>query len=192
VTDSGNAGAIAWAEYTIIQSPQWFNPVAHQVTRCDIVGLTKIAGNDANSQVFTLNAATGEVTLKRAGRFIICGSTYVQGSIQNGNPNYTIDVMGALIMRIPPLPVPDPGIRTHELRIGQSVVPLSPAGNLQDSGFSFCGCTTLMLPPGTKISLRVGVFADNLTQGQFVKWQTRNDSAVNGVHLSIHEIAGGL
>ncbi|MGV0027504.1 hypothetical protein [Phormidesmis priestleyi] len=49
-----------------------------------------------------------------------------------------------------------------------------------------------MLPAGTKVSLRVGIFADNLSKGQFLKWQTRTDSALNGANLSIHEISGGM
>ena len=97
-----------------------------------------------------LNAQTGEVSLQRTGRFILCGATYIQGSIQKGDPNATIDVMGAIVIRIPPNPNPNPGISTHELRLGQYVVPLSAEGNLQDSGFSLSGGTTLMLPAGTK------------------------------------------
>jgi len=182
----------AWGEYAIAQVPQWFVVKAGQVTRYNIVGLSKVASNSAGDQVLSLLPTTGEVTLQRAGRFIVCGSTYVQGSIQNANPNATVDVMGAIVIRIPPNPLPDPGITTHELRLGQNVVALSPAGNLQDSGFSFSGGTTLMLPVGTKISLRVGIFADNLSTGQFLKWQTRADSAASGANLSIHEIAGGL
>jgi hypothetical protein len=49
-----------------------------------------------------------------------------------------------------------------------------------------------MLPTGTKLSLRVGVFADNLSTGQFLDWQTRADSAAGGANLSIHEIPGGV
>ncbi len=182
----------AWSEYAIVQVPQWFNPIAGKVTRYNILGLSKIASNQTGDQVLTLIPETGEVVIQRPGRFIIFASTYVQGSIVGGNPNFTIDVMGAIVIRIPPEPTPNPGIRTHELRIGQYVVPLSSEGNLQDSGFSFSGGTTLMLPAGTKVSLRVGIFADNLTRGQFVKWQTRADSALNGAHLSIHEIPGGV
>ena len=182
----------AWGEYAIAQVPQWFSAKAGQVTRYNIVGLSKVASNPTGDQVLILSPATGEVTIQRAGRFIVCGSTYVQGSIQNANPNATVDVMGAIVIRIPLNPSPDPGITTHELRLGQNVVALSPVGNLQDSGFSFSGGTTLMLPVGTKISLRVGIFADNLSTGQFLKWQTRSDSAASGANLSIHEIAGGL
>ncbi len=180
----------AWAEYAMVQVPQWFTPIAGKVTRYNIVGLTKVASNQAGTDTLKMIPETGEVVIGRTGRFILSGAAYVQGSIEDGNPNYTIDVMGAIIVRIPANPVPDPGIRTHELRIGQSVVPLSPDGNLQDSGFSFAGSTTLMLPVGTKISLRVGVFADNLTQGTFLNWQTRADSAISGANLTIHEIAG--
>ena len=182
----------AWSEYAIVQVPQWFNPIAGKVTRHNILGLSKVASNRAGDEVLMLMPETAEVVIQRPGRFVIFASTYVQGSITGGNPNFTIDVMGAIVIRIPPEPTPDPGIRTHELRIGQSVVPLSSEGNLQDSGFSFSGGTTLMLPAGTRVSLRVGIFADNLTQGQFIKWQTRADSALNGVHLSIHEISGGV
>jgi hypothetical protein len=178
----------AWGEYAIVLTPQWFMPMAGKITRCNILGLSKVAGT--GDAVLSLNAAMGEVTIQRAGRFILSGSTYVQGSIADGDPNFTIDVMGAMVVRIPPNPVPNPGIGTHELRLGQTVVPLSADGNLQDSGFSFSGGTTLMLPAGTKVSLRVGVFADNLTQGTFIRWQARTDSAASGAHLSIHEIAG--
>ena len=177
----------AWAEYTIAEVPQWFDPIATEVTRHNIVGLSKIAGE--SDDVLKLIPETGEVVISRSGRFILCGSTYVQGSIEDGDPNYTIDVMGAIVVRIPPNPVPNPGIRTHELRIGQQVIPLTAEGKMQDSGFSFSGCTTLMLPAGTKVSLRVGVFADNLTQGQFLNWQARADSAIGGANLSIHEIS---
>lgn len=182
----------AWGEYAIAQVPQWFPVTAGRVTRYNIVGLSKVASNRTGDQVLVLAPATGEVTIQRAGRFIVSGSTYVQGSIQNANPNATVDVMGAIVIRIPPNPSPDPGITTHELRLGQNVVALSPAGNLQDSGFSFSGGTTLLLPVGTKISLRVGIFADNLSTGQFLKWQARADSAASGANLSIHEITGGL
>lgn len=182
----------AWAEYTITQVPQWFTPTPGKMTRYNIVGLSKVASNSAGDRFLILTPETGEVIVQRAGRFIVCGSTYVQGSIQKGDPNATVDVMGAIVIRIPPNPSPNPGIGTHELRLGQSVVPLSQNGNLQDSGFSFSGCTTLMLPALTKISLRVGIFADNLSAGQFLKWQTRADSAGSGANLSIHEIPGGL
>ena len=182
----------AWGEYTILQSPQWFNPIAGKVTRHNIIGLSSVISNSVGTKVLLLDSNTGEVTIGRTGRFIVCGSTYIQGGIQASDANATIDVMGAIVIRIPPNLSPSPGIATHELRLGQNVVTLSPAGNLQDSGFSFSGCTTLMLPIGTKISLRVGVFADNLTKGQFLKWQTRTDSALNGAHLSIHEISGGV
>jgi hypothetical protein len=180
----------AWGEYAIVLTPQWFTPMAGKITRCNILGLSKVASNSIGDAVLLLNAAMGEVTIQRAGRFILSGSTYVQGSIADGDPNFTIDVMGAMVVRIPANPVPNPGIGTHELRLGQTVVPLSADGNLQDSGFSFSGGTTLMLPAGTKVSLRVGVFADNLTQGTFIRWQARTDSAASGAHLSIHEIAG--
>jgi hypothetical protein len=186
----------AWGEYAIVLTPQWFTPIAGKITRCNILGLSKVASNSIGDAVLLLNGAMGEVTIQRAGRFILSGSTYVQGSIAEGDPNFTIDVMGAMVVRFPPNPVPNPGpnpgIGTHELRLGQTVVPLSADGNLQDSGFSFSGGTTLMLPAGTKVSLRVGVFADNLTQGTFIRWQARTDSAASGAHLSIHEIAGGL
>ncbi len=195
MTDVGSpneATIPAWGEYAILQPPQWFNPIAGKVTRLNIIGLTTVISNSVGSKVLLLDPNVGEVTIGRTGRFIVCGSTYVQGGIQASDANATIDVMGAIVIRIPPnLPV-NPGIATHELRLGQSVVTLSPSGNLQDSGFSFSGCTTLMLPVGTRISLRVGVFADNLTKGQFLKWQARNDSALNGAHLSIHEISGGI
>lgn len=161
------------------------------MTRYNIKGLSKIAGNPVSETVFVLDPATSEVLIQRTGRYTIAASTYVQGGVENGNPSATIDILGALIIRIPPNPDPNPGISTHELRIGQAVIPLSPQGNLQDSGFSFSGGTTLFLPEGTKLSLRVGIFADNLTQGTFVKWQARNDSAAGGAHLSIHEIPGG-
>ena len=176
----------AWAEYAIVEVPQWFTPISGEVTRHNIIGLREIAGE--SDQVLALVPETGEVTILRAGRFILCGSTYVQGSIEDGDPNFTIDVMGAIVIRIPPDPVPKPGIRTHELRIGQQVIPLTADGKMQDSGFSFSGCTALMLPAGTKVSLRVGIFADNLTQGQFLNWQARSDSAIGGANLSIHEI----
>lgn len=195
MTDVGNLDETAipaWGEYAILQSPQWFNPIAGKVTRHNIIGLTPVISNSVGSKVLLLDFNTGEVTIGRTGRFIVCGSTYVQGGIQASDANATVDVMGAIVIRIPPNPSVNPGIATHELRLGQNVVALSPAGNLQDSGFSFSGCTTLMLPTGTKISLRVGVFADNLTKGQFLKWQTRTDSAFNGAHLSIHEIPGGV
>lgn len=182
----------AWSEYAIAQVPQWFMPLPGEVTRYNIVGLSKLASNRAGDEALMLLPETAEVVIQRLGRFMIFASTYVQGSIAGGNPNYTIDVMGAIIIRVPSDPTPNPGIRTHELRIGQYVVPLSPEGDLQDSGFSFSGGMALMLPVGTKVSLRVGVFADNLTQGQFIKWQTRSDSALNGAHLSIHEISGGV
>lgn len=176
----------AWAEYSIAQVPQWFTPIAGEVTRHNIIGLQQIAGE---SNDLELISETGEVVILRSGRFILCGSTYVQGSIEQGNPNFTIDVMGAIVIRIPSDPTPDPGIRTHELRLGQQVIPLTVNGEMQDSGFSFSGCTTLMLPAETKISLRVGIFADNLTQGQFLNWQARADSAIGGANLSIHEIS---
>lgn len=195
MTEAGNQTELnvpAWGEYTITQSPQWFTPVVGKVTRYNIIGLSKVASNSAGEQFLILNPATGEVVIQRAGRFIICGSTYIQGAIQNGDRNATVDVMGAIVIRIPPNPSPNPGIGTHELRLGQNVVALSSEGNLQDSGFSFSGCTTLMLPALTKISLRVGIFADNLSSGQFLKWQTRIDSAGSGAHLSIHEILGGV
>lgn len=182
----------AWAEYAIAQSPQMFAPTPGKVTRLNIVGLKKVASNSAGDEVLILTPETGEVVIQRAGRFIVCGSTYVQGSIQKGDRNATVDVMGAIVIRIPPNPSPDPGIGTHELRLGQNVVALSQDGELQDSGFSFSGCTALMLPAGTKVNLRVGIFADNLSKGQFVKWQTRIDSAGSGANLSIHEIPGGL
>jgi len=182
----------AWAEYAITQVPQWFVVTPGIVTRYNIMGLSKVASNTAGDQALVLNPNTGVVSLQRAGRFIVCGSTYVQGSIQSANPNATVDVMGAIVIRIPPNPSPNPGIATHELRLGQNVVALSPAGNLQDSGFSFSGSTVLMLPMGTQISLRVGVFADNLNAGRFLNWQTRADSAASGANLSIHEIAGGI
>jgi hypothetical protein len=182
----------AWSEYTIVQVPQWFEPIPGKVTRYDILGLSKVASNSVADEVFALLPETAEVVIQRAGRFTIFASTYVQGSIEDGDPNFTIDVMGAIVIRIPSDPSPHPGIQTHELRIGQYVVPLSPEGNLQDSGFSFSGGTALMLPVGTKVSLRVGIFADNLTRGQFIKWQTRSDSALNGAHLSIHELPGGV
>jgi hypothetical protein len=179
-----------WGEYAIVLTPQWFNPISGKITRCNILGLSKVAGS--GDGLLLLNGAMGEVTIQRAGRFILSGSTYVQGGIEGGDPNATIDVMGAMVVRLPANPVPNPGIGTHELRLGQTVVPLSNDGNLQDSGFSFSGGTTLMLPAGTKVSLRVGVFADNLTQGNFIRWQARTDSAASGAHLSIHEIGGGL
>lgn len=174
-----------WAEYEIVQIPQWFIPIAGTVTRHNIIGLKQIAGE---TQALTLTPETGEVTVTQSGRFIICGSVYVQGAIENGDPNFTIDVMGAIVVRVPPNP--NPGIRTHELRIGQQVIALTPEGEMQDSGFSFSGCTALMLTAGTKISLRVGIFADNLTQGNFLNWQARADCAIGGAHLSIHEIGG--
>lgn len=174
-----------WAEYAIASDPQWFTPIAGAVTRHDINGLRQIAGESTD---LSLISATGEVVISRSSRFILSGSIYVQGSIKNADPNFTIDVMGAIVVRIPPNPVPNPGIRTHELRLGQQVIPLTATGAMQDSGFSFSGCTALMLPAGTKINLRVGIFADNLTQGKFLNWQTRADSAIGGAHLSIHEI----
>lgn len=175
----------AWAEYTIAQVPQWFTPIAGGVTRHDIIGLQQIAGATTDLKLLS---ATGEVLISRSSRFIICGATYVQGSIEQGDPNFTIDVMGAIVIRIPPNLTPNPGIRTHELRIGQQVVPLTANGEMQDSGFSFSGSTVLMLPAGTKVSLRVGIFADNLTQGTFLNWQARADSAIGGANLSIHEL----
>ena len=194
MTEADQTGAIipAWGEYAITQVPQRFTPIAGMVVRYNIVGLSKVASNSVGGAVLLLTPEVGEVLIQRVGRFIICGSTYVQGSIQNGDPNATIDVMGAIVIRIPPNPSPHPGIGSHELRLGQNVVALSQEGNLQDSGFSFSGCTTLMLPAGTKISLRVAVFADNLSTGQFLKWQTRADSAASGANLSIHEISGGI
>ncbi|MER3432245.1 MAG: hypothetical protein C4288_02150 [Leptolyngbya sp. ERB_1_1] len=176
----------AWAEYTLAQFPQWFTPIAGEVTRHNIIGLQQIAGETDDLKLI---AETGEVIISRSGRFILCGSTYVQGSIEAGDPNFTIDVMGAIVVRIPPDPVPSVGIRTHELRLGQQVIPLTAGGEMQDSGFSFSGCTALMLPAETKISLRVGIFADNLTQGTFLNWQARADSALGGANLSIHEIS---
>lgn len=181
----------AWSEYAITPGPQWFEPIAGKIIRYNIIGLSKIASNSSGDAVFVLNSATGEVLIQRSGRFNLSASTYVQGSVEGGNSSATIDIMGAIVIRIPPNPVPNPGISTHELRVGQAVIPLCPLGNLQDSGFSFSGGTTLMLPAGTKISLRVGIFADNLNQGRFIKWQARNDSAAGGAHLSIHEIPGG-
>jgi hypothetical protein len=174
----------AWGEYAIAQSPQWFDAMAGQVIRHNIGFLRTI--DRSNDNVLVLHDQVGEVILQRSGRFIVCGSTYVQGSVKNANPNFTIDVMGALVFRIPDGAATR--LRTHELRLGQTVIPMTPAGNMQDSGFSFSGCTTLMLPAGTKISLRVGIFADNLTQGDFIKWQAREDSAAGGANLSIHEI----
>ncbi|HTL90176.1 MAG TPA: hypothetical protein VL134_12310 [Leptolyngbya sp.] len=191
MTNITGSGVPAWGEYAITQSPQWFDVIAGAVTRYNIVGLSKVASsdaNDANDATLVLNIPAGEVILQRAGRFIVCGSTYVQGSVENADTNATIDVMGSLVFRIPNHPQLDPGIRTHELRLGQTVIAMSPSGNMQDSGFSFSGCTTLMLPEGTKVSLRVGIFADNLTQGKFLNWQARDDSAKSGAHLSIHEI----
>ena len=174
----------AWGEYSIAQSPQWFDAIAGKVTRHNIGFLKTI--NSSNDNVLVLHDQIGEVILQRSGRFIVCGSTYVQGTIENANPNFTIDVMGALVFKIPEGAAT--GLRTHELRLGQTVIPMTADGNMQDSGFSFSGCTTLMLPAGTKISLRVGIFADNLTQGDFIKWQAREDSAAGGANLSIHEI----
>jgi hypothetical protein len=174
-----SATSPAWSEYAIAPGPQWFSPQAGQIIRHDITNLTQLASNASGNAVFRLDSATGQVLIQRTGRFSLSASTYVQGSVK-----------GSLVIRIPPNPVPNPGITTHELRVGQAVIPLCPLGNLQDSGFSFSGGTTLMLPAGTKISLRVGIFADNLTQGQFIKWQARNDSAAGGAHLSIHEIPG--
>lgn len=188
---SANLGVPAWSEYTIAPGPQWFDALPGKITRYNIKGLSTIASNNSGNEVFVLDSTTAEVLIQRAGRFTISASTYVQGSIEGGNSSATIDVMGAIVIRIPPNPTPNPGITTHELRIGQAVIPLCPLGNLQDSGFSFSGGTTLMLPAGTKISLRVGIFADNLNQGEFIKWQARNDSAAGGAHLSIHEIPGG-
>lgn len=190
--DSTQTATPAWGEYAIVQVPQWFSPIAGKVTRYNITGLSNIAGNSVGNAVLQLNAQTGEVSILRTGRFMVCGATYVQGSIQKGDPNATVDIMGALVIRIPPNPDPNPGISTHELRLGQYVVPLSAEGNLQDSGFSLTGCTALMLPAGTKVSLRVGIFADNLTKGVFLNWQTRADAAAGGANLSIHEIPGGL
>lgn len=190
--DTNQVAIPAWGEYTILQVPQRFTPIAGKVTRYNIIGLSNIAGNSVGNAVLQLNPQTGEVSILRTGRFILCGSTYIQGSIQKGDPNATVDVMGALVIRIPPNPDPNPGISTHELRLGQYVVPLSADGNLQDSGFSLSGCTTLMLPVGAKVSLRVGVFADNLSRGVFLNWQARTDSAAGGANLSIHEIPGGL
>ena len=195
MTETGSqteAIAPAWGEYAITQVPQRFTPVAGLVSRYNIIGLSKVASNSAGDAVLLLTPDVGEVLIQRTGRFIICGSTYVQGSIRNGDPNATVDVMGAIVIRIPPNPSPHPGIGSHELRLGQNVIALSQDGNLQDSGFSFSGCTALMLPTGTKISLRVGIFADNLSRGQFLKWQTRADSAASGTNLSIHEISGGV
>jgi hypothetical protein len=125
----------AWGEYAIPQVPQRFTPSAGNVTRYNITGLQNIAGNSVGNAVLLLNAQTGAVSIQRTGRFILCGATYIQGSIQKGDPNATIDVMGALVIRIPPNPAPNPGISTHEMRLGQYVVPLSAEGNLQDSGF---------------------------------------------------------
>jgi hypothetical protein len=181
----------AWSEYAIAPGSQWFEALPGKITRYNITGLSKIASNAIGDTVLVLDSNTAEVLIQRAGRFTIAASTYVQGSIQGGNSSATIDVMGAIVIRIPPNSTPSPGINTHELRVGQAVIPLCPLGNLQDSGFSFSGGTTLMLPAGTKISLRVGIFADNLNQGKFIKWQARNDSAAGGAHLSIHEIPGG-
>jgi hypothetical protein len=183
-----SATSPAWSEYAIAPGPQWFSPQAGQIIRHDITNLTQLASSD--DEVFRLDSTTGQVLIQRTGRFSLSASTYVQGSVEGGNASATIDIMGSLVIRIPPNPVPNPGITTHELRVGQAVIPLCPLGNLQDSGFSFSGGTTLMLPAGTKISLRVGIFADNLTQGEFIKWQARNDSAAGGAHLSIHEIPG--
>jgi hypothetical protein len=184
LADSTVTRTPAWGEYAITQSPQWFDAIAGQVARHDVFGLTTIAGS--NDTVLVLHDSVGEVVLQRTGRFIVCGSTYVQGSIEDANPNFTIDVMGALIFKIPDGAAA--GVRTHELRLGQTGIPMTADGNMQDSGFSFSGCTTLMLPAGTKISLRVGIFADNLTQGNFIRWQARGDSAAGGANLSIHEI----
>ncbi len=144
-----------------------------------------MSSNNAGDAFLLLNSATREVIIQRSGRFILCGSTYVQGWIANSDSNATVDVMGAIVIRIPPNPIPNPGVSTHELRLGQNVVALSPSGNFQDSGFSFSGCTTLMLPAGTKVSLKVGIFADNLSKGQFLKWQIRTDSALNGANRSV-------
>ena len=102
---------------------------------------------------------------------MVCGSLYGAGSIRKPNPNATIDVMGALLIEIPPNLSPDPGIRTPTLRLGQAVVRLSSLGDLPYAGFSFSECIALMLPTSTKIRLRVGVFADNLSRGQFLDWQ---------------------
>ena len=174
------------------QVPQSFTPIAGKNSSYGITGLSTLVSNSIGVAVLKLKAQTGEVMLQRTGRFMVCGSLYVAGAIRKGNPNATIDVMGALFVEIPPNPSPDPGIRTHTLRLGQAVVRLSPLGNLPYAGFSFSECTALLLPTGTKISLRVGIFADNLSSGQFLDWQVRADAAVDGANLSIHEIPGGI
>lgn len=182
----------AWGEYAMPQVPQPFTPIAGKNSSYGVIGLSTLASNSNGAAVLMLNAQTGEVTLQRTGRFMVCGSLYVAGAIRKANPNATIDVMGALFVEIPPTPSPDPGIRTHAVRLGQAVVRLSPLGDLPYAGFSFSECTALMLPAGTKISLRVGVFADNLSRGQFLDWQARADAAAGGANLSIHEIPGGI
>ncbi|XGV94628.1 MAG: hypothetical protein ACAF41_17980 [Leptolyngbya sp. BL-A-14] len=182
----------AWGEYAMPQVPQPFTPIAGKNTSYGITGLSTLASNSAGAEVLALNAQTGEVTLQRSGRFVICGALYVAGALRKANPNATIDVMGALFIEIPPTPSPDPGVKTHTVRLGQTVVRLSALGELPYSGFSFAECTALMLPMGTKISLRVGIFADNLSTGQFVGWQARVDAAAGGANLSIHELPGGV
>ena len=184
--------APAWGEYALPPVPQLFTPIAGKNSSYGMVGLSTLATNPTGAAVLVLNAQTGEVTLQRTGRFIVCGSLYVAGMIQQANPNATIDVMGAIWVQLPPNPSPEPGIRTHTVRLGQAVTRLSPIGALPDAGFSFSQCTALLLPTGTKISLRVGVFADNLSSGQFLAWQARADAAAGGANLSIHELSGGI
>jgi len=181
----------AWGEYTILHVPQLFNPIAGKNISYSITGLGKVASNGDGDVVLALDSQAGTVTIQRTGRFMLCGSTYIAGSIQNANPDATIDVAGIIYIQIPANPALAPGVHTHELRLGQSVVRLSSLGSLQFSGFSFSACMPLMLPAGTKISLKVTVFADNLSHGQFLNWQTRDDSAAGGANLSIHELSGG-
>jgi hypothetical protein len=105
-------------------------PIAGKNSSYGVIGLGTLASNSTGAALLALNAATGEVTLQRSGRFIVCGSLYVAGGVRKANPNATLDVMGALSVEIPPHPFPDPGIRTHTLRLGQAVVRLSPLGDL--------------------------------------------------------------
>ena len=189
-TDVPTASTLAWGEYAILQVPQFFNPVAGKNVSYSLTSLGTIASNPAGNAVLALNPQAGIVTIQRSGRFMLCGALYVAGAIQQSNPDYTIDVAGIIAVQLPLNSSPNPGIGSHEIRLGQSVVRLSAVGHLQAAGFSFSQCMALMLPKGTKISLRVEVFADNLAKGQFLSWQARSDAAAGGANLSIHELGG--
>lgn len=179
----------AWGEYALLQVPQFFTPVAGKNISYSLTNLGLLASNSVGKSVLVLNPQAGSVTIQRSGRFMLCGSLYVAGAIQKANPDATIDVAGMIAVQIPLNP-PAPGVGSHELRLGQSVVRLSALGQLQAAGFSFSQCMALTLPRGTKISLRVEVFADNLSKGAFLSWQTRSDAAAGGANLSIHELGG--